>query len=196
MLTRPFFDFPFSLIDCRLAFRSVPSREATTPPHRIRLLPLVLSVTSLWFCWSFLANLRPDFRALAQEDSPVFQGGWTATSGATVFRGTWSAQTSPRSRNTARGSWTLLNEAGEIALDGTWSAQKSPQGWHGTWTARTRTGQLLSGTWNGDLADFKGKTIEDMLKRTAEKQVAGSWRSGRHQGDWWLEGSPSRPGRK
>src|SRR5262245_60673277 len=97
------------------------------PPHRIRLLRFVLSVTALWISWSFVGNLRLDPQALAQEDSPVFQGSWTATAGATVFRGTWSAQTFPRSRNTARGSWKLLNEAGEIALDGTWSAQKLPE---------------------------------------------------------------------
>ena len=166
------------------------------PFRGIRLLRFALSAVGCSICWLFAVNLHPASRSLAQEDAPVFRGGWTATAGANqIFRGTWSAQTSPRSRNTARGSWTLLNEAGEIALDGTWSAQKSPQGWHGTWSARTRTGQLLSGTWNADLAGFAGKTIEDMLKRTAEKRVAGSWRSGRYQGHWWLEGSPSRIGK-
>jgi hypothetical protein len=30
--------------------------------------------------------------------------------------------------------------------------------------------------------------MHDMLKRTTEKQVAGSWRSGRYQGNWWLDG--------
>jgi hypothetical protein len=164
-------------------------------PHRICLMRFVLSVTACWICWSLVVNLRSDSRALAQESSPVFRGTWTATAGkAQILRGTWSAQTSPHSPNTARGSWTLLNEASEIALDGTWSAQKSGQGWHGTWAARTRTGQSLSGTWNADLAGFSGKTIEDMLKRTAEKQVAGSWRSGRYQGNWWLKGSASRSG--
>jgi len=41
------------------------------------------------------------------------------------------------------------------------------------------------------MADFNGKTMgktmEDMLKRTAEKQIGGSWRSGRAQGNWWLQ---------
>ena len=148
-------------------------------PHRICLMRFLLAGTACWIYWSLVLN--------------PCRGTWTATAGKTqVFRGTWSAQTSPHSRTTARGSWTLLNEASEIALDGTWSAQKSGQGWHGTWTARTRNGQSLSGTWNADLAGFSGKTIEEMLKRTAEKQVAGSWRIGRYQGNWWLEGSPSR----
>ncbi len=166
-------------------------------PHRIRLMRFVLSVAACWIGWSFGVHLHPDSQALAEEGSPVFRGTWTATAGATqVFRGTWSAQTSPHRPNTALGSWTLLNESGEIALDGTWSAQKTGQGWHGTWSARARSGQSLSGTWNGDLAGFSGKTLEEMLKRTAEKQVAGSWRSGRYQGNWWLEGSPSGTGRR
>ena len=33
-----------------------------------------------------------------------------------------------------------------------------------------------------------GKTFEDMLKQTLEKQVTGAWRSGRIQGNWWLMG--------
>jgi hypothetical protein len=41
------------------------------------------------------------------------------------------------------------------------------------------------------MADLSGKTLEDMLKQTLEKQVAGSWRSGRYQGNWWLKGSLS-----
>jgi hypothetical protein len=164
-------------------------------PRRMSLVRFGLSVTACWVCWSLVVNLCLDSRALAQEDSPVFYGTWTATAGPTqVFRGTWSAQTSKHSPNTALGSWTLLNEAGEIALDGTWSAQKSALGWRGTWSARTRSGQSLSGSWNADLADFTGKAIGEMLKRTAEKQVAGSWRSGRYQGNWWLEGS--RTGRR
>jgi hypothetical protein len=66
----------------------------------------------------------------------------------------------------------LLNEAGEIILEGTWSAQKMRQGWQGTWTARARKGAPLSATWNADLASFSGKTIQAMLERTAEKEVA------------------------
>jgi hypothetical protein len=88
--------------------------------------------------------------------------------------------------------WTLLNETGEIILDGTWSAQKMGQGWQGTWTARARKGAPLSGTWNADLATFSGKTIQAMLERTAEKEVAGSWRTRGYQGNWWLKGSPRR----
>jgi hypothetical protein len=48
-------------------------------------------------------------------------------------------------------------------------------------------GQNHRGTWNAATADFNGKTFEDMLKRTAEKQIGGSWQSGRTQGNWWLQ---------
>jgi hypothetical protein len=131
------------------------------------------------------------FCALAQEPLPILHGSWTASlaSGET-FRGTWSAQTSPQTLNAARGSWTLLNEAREIVLQGTWSAQKTGPGWQGTWTARALKGAALSGTWNADLASFSGRTIQDMLARTAEREVAGSWRTRGYQGNWWLKGSP------
>jgi hypothetical protein len=105
-----------------------------------------------------------------------------------VFRGAWSAQTSPKSPNAVRGSWTLFNEANEIVLQGTWSAQKTSRGWQGTWTARASNGVSFSGSWDADLPDFHGKTMEEMLKRATEKQVAGSWQSGRYQGNWWLDG--------
>ena len=32
---------------------------------------------------------------------------------------------------------------------------------------------FFSGTWNADLPNFSGKTMEEMLKRTAEKQISG-----------------------
>jgi len=103
--------------------------------------------------------------ALAQEPLPVLDGSWTASLGSgQIFRGTWSAQTSPQNLNAARGSWTVLNEAGEIAMEGTRSAQNVGQGWQGTWTVRAHRGAALSGTWNADLASFSGKTIHAMLR--------------------------------
>ncbi len=88
-----------------------------------------------------------------------------------------------------QGSWTILTETGQV-LEGTWSAQKTRLGWQGTWTARTLQGRSFSGTWKADIADLSGKTLEKMLEWTAEKEIPGSWRSGRYQGNWWLKGSP------
>jgi hypothetical protein len=128
--------------------------------------------------------------ALSQESSPVFTGSWTATVGPSqVLRGTWSAETSPKSPNAARGSWTLLNDAGDIQLQGTWSAHKTGPGWQGTWTARTANGQALSGTWGCDSANQDAKSFLEMLKNTATKDVAGWWRAGRYRGNWWLKGT-------
>jgi hypothetical protein len=93
----------------------------------------------------------------------------------------------------AQGSWTLLAETGQILLQGTWSAQKARAGWQGTWTA-TLHGQSLSGTWTADITDMSGKTFEQMLEWTAKKEIAGSWRSGRYEGNWWLKGSPPQGG--
>ena len=131
--------------------------------------------------------------ALAQETPPVLVGSWTATAGPNqIFRGTWSGQASLHNPNAALGSWTMLNEAGEVILQGTWSAQKTGRRWQGTWTARPMKGQSLSGTWTADAANFTAESLAEMLKSTATKEVSGSWRSGRHQGNWWLKGSPQQ----
>lgn len=128
--------------------------------------------------------------AMAQEGPPVFHGSFTATAGANqVLRGAWSGQALPQRPNEVRGSWAIINEGDQVVLEGTWSAQKSRAGWQGSWTAPTKQGASFSGTWKADIAESSGKTFEEMLKMTAEKEVAGSWRSGRLQGNWRLKGS-------
>ena len=147
--------------------------------------------------WIFAIALFLATGALAQQASPLFRGSWTATAGRSqVLRGSWSGQALARRPNAARGSWTLLTETGQILLEGTWSAQKTRLGWEGTWAARIRHGRAFSGTWKADIAELRGKTFQDMLKWTAEKEVAGSWRSGRYQGNWWLNAPRSHHRRR
>jgi hypothetical protein len=135
------------------------------------------------------ASLGAGGFALGQGTPPTFSGSWVAsTGGDRYFRGMWSGELSGANRNAAGGSWTLLSDSGEVILQGTWSARKAAKAWEGTWTAQTARGETFSGTWNADLAAFAGKTLEEMLKRTQEKQVAGGWKSGKYQGYWWLEG--------
>jgi hypothetical protein len=63
--------------------------------------------------------------------------------------------------------------------------------------ARSRRGRPYSGTWQADAAGLSSKTLAEMLAATAKKVIAGSWRSGSYQGNWWLEGAtPPRPGAK
>jgi len=144
----------------------------------------------------FVFGLIVGFCALAQQVSPVLLGSWTATAGpGQIFRGTWSAQVSLHSPNRVIGSWTLLNEAGDVLLEGTWSAQKTVKGWQGTWTARPMKGPLLSGTWTADAASLSVESLSEMLKSTAAKEVTGSWRSGRHQGNWSLKSLRQLPRR-
>ena len=143
--------------------------------------------------WSLVFGLILCSCALAQQVSPVLLGSWMATAGPNqIFRGTWSAQVSLHNPNRAIGSWTLLNEAGDVVLEGTWTAQKTGQRWQGTWTARPMKGQLLSGTWTADAASLTVDSLADMLKSTATKEVTGSWRSGRYQGNWSLKDAPSK----
>jgi hypothetical protein len=160
------------------------------PRRRIALrFSFIYGLFVVGLCWS------P--QAAPQQKAPVYGGVWTATAGTEqALRGTWSAQTSPNSPNAAQGSWTLLSEANEVVLQGTWSARKTDNAWQGTWTARTSSGGSFSGTWYADLRNFNGKTMEEMLKRTVETQVAGSWRSGQHQGNWWIEASGAKVGHR
>ena len=143
--------------------------------------------------WSFVFVLILSSCALAQGASPISGGSWTATAGPNqILRGTWSAQPSLHNPNAARGSWTLLNEAGEVILEGTWSAQKTGPDWQGTWTALPKRGQAVSGTWTAGATDLNTQTFAAMLNATATKEISGWWRSGRREGDWWLKGSPQR----
>jgi hypothetical protein len=129
-------------------------------------------------------------RPKAQSAPAEFTGMWKATVGnGPVIQGMWLAEVAKGSPNAASGSWSLLSDAGGIVLQGTWSARKTGPGWEGRWTARASNGRSFSGTWSASLGEFKGKTFQEMLALTIEKQIGGAWQSGRYQGNWWLEGS-------
>jgi len=133
----------------------------------------------------------------AQEAPLQLRGSWTATAGVNrTFAGTWTAQVSPEKPNSAEGSWIIVNEAGQTILEGTWAANKTRFGWQGAWSARMLTGQSLSGTWTADITGLSGRSFREMLEWTVEKDILGSWRSGRYQGRWRLKGSrPASQGR-
>jgi hypothetical protein len=132
-----------------------------------------------------------------QQPAGVLQGSWTATAAQNrVYRGQWSGQPLPGRPNAAQGSWIVLNDANRTVLQGTWAAEKSAQGWTGQWSARIATdrqpaGTVISGTWQAG-EDLKDASLADMLRRTLDQQLAGSWRSGRLAGNWWLKGMVPR----
>jgi len=132
--------------------------------------------------------------AAAQETGLVLRGTWTATAGSQTFRGSWGAGISRSNPNSAEGYWTLVNESDERVMDGTWTARKTGTRWRGTWTARITRGRAFSGVWDADISDTKAKTFTDMLRRTIEKEIAGSWQSGRYGGNWWLRGARTNEG--
>ena len=136
----------------------------------------------------FALTILLAFCAVAQEAPPVLRGSWLATVGPKrVLRGRWSAQVLPGTKNAAHGAWTLRSDGNQTVLEGTWSARKSARGWQGTWSGRIQKGGSMSGTWEADMGRFNGNTFEDLLKRTAEKQIAGSWQSRRARGNFWLQ---------
>ena len=162
------------------------------PRPRLGLVQAAMGFS--FFCLACLAISGPVARLKAQSARAEFTGMWKATVGhGPVMEGMWLAELSKESPNAASGSWSLLSAAGGIVLQGSWSARKTSQSWEGRWTARAGNGRSLSGTWSASLGEFKGKTFQEMLALTMQKQIAGAWQSGRYQGNWWLEGaSPKR----
>lgn len=124
--------------------------------------------------------------AASEEPRAVIQGSWIATFGQRHFRGEWSAQALPTNANAAVGSWTLFDDGGQIVMKGTWSAEKAANKWEGAWSARVEGGAALSGTWGADPKSLTGKTFEEMLRQTGEKQIGGWWRNRAGRGNWWL----------
>ena len=159
-----------------------------TPRFMFRqLLVFLLFAQCLTQCATPCVTEGASKGGLGQESSGVLYGRWTATAGPSqIFRGTWSAEISPRNANEAQGSWTLVNDSGEVTLEGTWSARKTGSHWTGSWRARTSHGRLFSGSWDAHLPDSNNQTFGNLLKRTIEKEVSGFWQSGRYQGNWWL----------
>jgi len=152
-----------------------------------------IAIRSFLFCAFCFVVGTLGVTARGQSSTNELTGMWTASVGnGPLMRGTWLAQVSQGTPNAASGSWSLLNDASEIVLTGTWSARKTPKSWEGSWAARARNGRALSGTWSAALADFKGKTMQEMLALAIEKQIGGAWQSGGYQGNWWLEGSSKK----
>jgi hypothetical protein len=143
---------------------------------------------------SALVVLAATAAAFGAAPRPAMYGLWTATAGATVFHGKWSAQALPLSPDSVIGSWALLSDAGETTLQGTWSAKRSGRAWRGTWQAKVQpSGGALSGTWLAiPPSDFRGRTFEDLLRATDHLQISGTWKSsGGAAGAWWLKPPPS-----
>jgi len=126
---------------------------------------------------------------LGAASRPAIYGVWTATAGVTPLHCKWSAQALPESPNSVIGSWTLLDDGGEVTMRGTWSAKRSGRDWRGTWQAKVQAGATLAGSWQAvPPNDFHGKTFEDLLRATDHLQISGGWRSrGGAAGAWWLK---------
>ena len=133
------------------------------------------------------------FDAAVRQPELELRGSWRAAAGARVFQGTWTAAIDPKTPDVARGTWTLI-EANRVRMQGTWAAEKARAGWRGTWSARIASGRggspPMTGTWQADINDASLKTLADMLQRTAQAPVDGTWRRGRTTGTWSLSGSP------
>lgn len=126
------------------------------------------------------------------QSAPQLRGSWRATVGARVLQGTWTATVDPKMPNLAQGSWTLV-EANRVVLQGTWAAEKQRAGWRGAWSALVATGRAgaapMTGTWQASVKDAAIATLADMLQRTTQGQVDGTWRSGQRSGGWSLVGT-------
>lgn len=125
----------------------------------------------------------------ASQSTLQLRGSWRATAGTRVFQGTWTADVNPNTPNLAQGSWTVV-EGNRVLLRGTWAAEKERGGWRGAWSALMASAPAgsppITGTWQANIKDSRLETLADMLERTAEGQIDGTWRSGRMAGSWSL----------
>jgi hypothetical protein len=127
--------------------------------------------------------------AIASQSTLQIRGSWRATAGARIFQGTWTATLNPSSPNLAQGSWTLI-EGTRVLLQGTWAAEKQRAVWRGSWSALLASAPAgsppITGTWQANIKDSSIDTLEQMLQRTAQAQIDGTWRRGQMSGSWSL----------
>lgn len=137
------------------------------------------------------------FGRIARAEAPklALAGGWVAKGGARILLGGWSAEIAAETPDAASGSWTMVDDKGNVLMQGTWSANKAKGAWRGAWSARIApSGDVVSGTWAADASRLEGcKTFGDMLKRGTEAEIAGTWRMGKARGTWWLRPLPTAP---
>lgn len=147
-----------------------------------------------WMAAAALATLvlLPAGAAAADDPPPVFEGTWIATAGARTFQGRWSAQALPGKPDDLQGSWSMINDAGDVTGQGTWSARRAPRGFAGKWAARAANGGVYTGTFEAHLPGFKGKTLQDMFAETKTNTVSGYWRMGGARGAWYLKAPASQ----
>jgi hypothetical protein len=127
-----------------------------------------------------------------EQTPPPLRGSWSATAGARVFAGSWTAILDPATPDEAHGTWGLL-DGRRIVAEGTWAATRTADGWRGQWSAQVglagRGGASrpdYSGTWQATIADTSLKTLADMLTRTLQEDVTGTWRAAARSGAWRL----------
>ena len=125
----------------------------------------------------------------ASQSTLQLRGSWRATAGAQVFQGTWTATLNPNAPNLAQGSWTVI-EGNRVLLQGTWAAEKQRAVWRGSWSALMASAPAgsppITGAWQANIKDSSIDTLTEMLQRTAQAQIDGTWRRGQMAGSWSL----------
>ena len=136
-----------------------------------------------------LAILSATAVAAASQSTLQLRGSWRATAGTRVFQGTWTADVNPNTPNLAQGTWTVI-DGNRVVLRGTWATEKERSGWRGAWSALVASAPAgsppMTGTWQATVKDSTLNTLSDMLQRTAQGQIDGTWRSGQMSGSWSL----------
>jgi hypothetical protein len=118
------------------------------------------------------------FCAVAQQAPSVLRGSWIAAAGPNrVFPGVVvRSDSAGQQKRSSRFMGTFQREESDRFGRFLVSAEIGER------LAR----QLVSPNTEGRVC-LNGKTLEDMLKLAAEKQISGSWQSRRAQGNWWLQ---------
>lgn len=125
----------------------------------------------------------------ASQSTVQLRGSWRAAAGTRIFQGSWTADVKPNAPNLVQGSWTVI-EGNRVVLRGTWAAEKQRAVWRGSWSALVASAPAgstpITGTWQANVKGSSIDTLTQMLERTAEAQIDGTWRSGGMSGSWSL----------
>ena len=122
------------------------------------------------------------FDAAVRQPELELRGSWRRRQAAASFKGRGRRRSIRKRQNVAQGTWTLIEaEPGAAArnMGGGKTARRLARNVVRPCASGRVGSPPMTETWQADIKDASLKTLVDMLQRTAQAQVDGTWRRGR-----------------
>jgi hypothetical protein len=123
--------------------------------------------------------------AALRAQAASWRGQWAATAGTRQLGGVWTAQ-AHEEPDASFGTFELRGRDGATLVAGRWSARKHPDRWEGAWSASTKSGQTLEGSWRARTPLRGALPFSDLLNSALAKPVTGVWTARGRSGNWTL----------